>query len=68
MEIVRHGDPDKLERLKLQFTCPCCACVFRADRTEYEEFAGVDNNYPIQVMRIRCPECGEGCRTEVRYE
>lgn len=68
MEIIKHGNAETLSRLRIKFECPYCNCEFAADRTEYEEFAGLDNNYPIQVLRVRCPECGEPCRSEVRYD
>lgn len=68
MEIIRHGNAELLDRLRKNFECSYCNCVFVASRTEYEEFAGVDNSYPVQVLRAKCPECGEPCRVEVRYD
>lgn len=68
MQIIKHGNHEILDRLRKTFKCSYCGCEFVADKTEYQDVAGWDNNYPVQVLRINCPECGEGCRTEVRYD
>jgi len=55
MEIIKHGDPEKLKGTKY-FVCDKCGCEFKADNTEYEErlaelISAVD-------YVIACPECG----------
>lgn len=57
-----------MAKLRRMFVCGCCGCEFIAGKTEYSEFNGYDNQYPTQVLRINCPECGEPCRVEVRYD
>lgn len=55
MEIIKHGDPEKLKGIKY-FVCTKCGCEFKADNTEYEErleeFIGA-----VEYV-IACPECG----------
>ena len=47
MEIIKHGDPDKLKGTKY-FICTECGCEFKADNTEYEE----------RLEEYISPECG----------
>lgn len=55
MEIIKHGDPEKLKGTKY-FICNKCGCEFKADNTEYEERL-VDFISAVEYV-IACPECG----------
>lgn len=68
MKIIRHGSPDVLEKLSQKFECPVCGCVFVAQKQEYSEDYATSFTRCAVVRIAECPECGEYCRAEVRYD
>ena len=52
MEIIEHGNPESLKRVKT-FRCPACGCKFKADKTEYT----TGNRYNETYYCCKCPEC-----------
>ena len=59
MRILKHGDPDILEKLHetLQFHCPACKCIFEANYTEYTKFQDLVNS--IDTYSTKCPDCSQ---------
>lgn len=54
MEIINKGSLDKANGVKT-FVCKKCGCVFKADKSEYEEY------YQYQAYDgcgCKCPCCG----------
>lgn len=68
MEIIKRGDQEVIAKLKQEFCCIRCNCVFRAEGRECETNLTWVNASPRQMWRVSCPECGETCRKEVHYD
>lgn len=68
MKIVKHGAPEVLKKLNQKFECSFCDCVFVAKKQEYSEDYATHFIRCAVVRIAECPECGECCRVEVRYD
>ena len=54
MKIIKHGDINKLKKIKT-FNCKLCGCLFEADNTEYKTGFQYNEIY----YYIKCPFCGK---------
>ena len=56
MEIIKHGDPEKIKRIKERWshkrTCPQCGCEFVFRDGEKHPCTEYDASY------VACPDCG----------
>lgn len=52
MNILKHGDPERI-KAKKQFICYSCGCEFEADRGEYH----ANFEYFGRCYFCACPEC-----------
>lgn len=68
MKIIKPGAPEVLEKLNQTFECPFCGCVFVAKKQDYSEDYATYFTRCAVVRIAECPECGEYCRVEVRYD
>lgn len=68
MKIIKPGNPDVLVKLNQKFECSICGCVFEAAKQEYSEDYATNFTRCAVVRIAECPDCGEYCRAEVRYE
>lgn len=57
MEIIKHGDGDKIKKIKgiKRFECYGCGCTFEANRDEYFEITTDLQEYGFVC---NCPDCG----------
>lgn len=55
MEIIKAGDPSRLQRIR-EFECKQCGCIFKACDAEYT-YSGMQ--YNISYYKCACPTCGE---------
>lgn len=57
MEIIKHGDGDKIKKIKgiKRFECYGCGCTFEANRDEYSEITTDLQEYGFVC---NCPDCG----------
>ena len=62
MNVLKHGDSDKIKQARkiVKFVCEACDCEFEANPSEYE----YDDWNDVWVHCI-CPECGTQCDTKV---
>ena len=54
MNIIKHGNPEKLRQIK-HFICQKCGCELEADNTEYQSRQVEYNDIGYF---IKCPDCG----------
>ena len=55
MEIIKHGDPERLKEVRY-FKCDRCGCEFTGDNNEYTVRQVDYDGTTVCVMT--CPECG----------
>lgn len=55
MEIIKHGDHEKLLQI-MKFNCDNCGCIFKADKNEYSRESAPYNGV---LYTCNCPECGD---------
>lgn len=65
MEIIKHGDGDKIKKIKgiELFECYDCGCTFEANRDEYYETITDLQEYGLVCD---CPDCGREIFKELK--
>ena len=58
MQIIKFGDPSKNKKT-LQFDCPKCGCVWRAEKGEWEYAPTIAQQRGEASYMCKCPCCGE---------
>jgi hypothetical protein len=52
VEVIQHGDPDRLKRTK-RFVCTECGCIFKCDKEDYK----ISSQYNETRYYASCPDC-----------
>lgn len=68
MKIIKQGDAEIIAKLHKEFTCRRCGCVFKAEARECDVNTVIINARVTERWFVGCPDCGDMCSQEVRYD